>query len=179
MPEISASALVASGVAAAAREAPEVIIVTNKAMEIEPAIWRKVVFVAVPCAKMRLSRLFNPQVVNGIVSIVVPTIRIVYHTQSKTIEDVVLMVNIRAVPIVITAVPTKANGLGPKRSKTLPVTGLKRPVIKAPGSMIRPEMVAASPRAVCTNCGTRFSHTDHYAKAHHRHNGANQECFVF
>ena len=54
-----------------------VMIATKKVVPIEPATWRRVLLMAVPCAIRLLLRVFRPQVVIGIMAMEMPTIRIV------------------------------------------------------------------------------------------------------
>ena len=76
IPDIKARLSLIPGVEALNLLAEDVITVTIRAIMMEPDIWRKVVFTAVPCAKSRFSRLLIPQVVSGMVIIEVPIMRI-------------------------------------------------------------------------------------------------------
>src|SRR5699024_7099900 len=105
-----------------------------------------IVFViAVPCGINLFGKAFEPAVVDGIITIAIPTIR----TANTTVMyvNVVSDVNLvkKTVVTVIIVNPIINNHLAPIRSNTFPINGERKPITNAPGKIIIPYLSAVNP----------------------------------
>ncbi|MNV82609.1 hypothetical protein D3C71_1763540 [compost metagenome] len=114
-----------------------------------PAIWRTVLFTAVPCVPSCLGSAFSPAVLSGIVMKLNP----IRRPMVRIIRYIYVVDSDRSVTAhidgIINSKPIMNSGLAPKRSYNLPVTGDMNAFTSAPGSNSSPASNAVKPRPFC------------------------------
>ena len=119
-----------------------------------PATWRPVFAMALPWAMRSSRRALTPQVFTGMLAIDWPQACMPHSSAAVTTDMCSSAPENMKRATVMSARPATEMARGPKRSNTMPATGLRMMPTAAAGSMTMPVSKALAPRAVWSRMGS-------------------------